>query len=392
MKKLLAFILMTVMLLTLFAGCNKDSDATAPTTPSSATDSNPTGENPTSPSAPDNTEPTTPSTPDSAQPSVPTAPEGKDTVTVYASVPSDWTTPYCWAWSGENNAFDAWPGVAMTENGEWYTIEVPNWVENVIISNNGTPQTQDLAVVMGDNTWIVVNSSAIGTAYDSNPSLSQSTEFQLESMLNSELDKLLSSMGGIIDTSAFERQIGQSKTGDDWDRVSTLKARHGDASITSAKLDQHEFIGAAVTVKQLMAEGWSYNGSNSNVGSHIIGLAYCYTPTGKMAEIGGLNNTNEPLPFLDCVVAGFEINYNMAPLYDPADVAQSYINGALITKDTTLTQFLSSVGCPSGIQITQFVKDGEYTGSSVFLTYDNLTAVFNTSEDTATLEKITLGL
>lgn len=280
----------------------------------------------------------------------------------------------------------------MTENGEWYTIEVPSWVENVIISNNGTPQTQDLAVVKGGNTWIVVNSSAIGTAYDSNPSLSQSTESQLETMLNSELDKLISSMGGIIDTSAFYCQIEQVQTGDKWSRYSFLKARHGDASITSAKLDQHEFIGTAVTVKLLMADGWSYNGSNSNVESKIIGVAYCYTPTGKIAEIGGLNNTNEPLPFLDCVVARFELNYNMALLYDPADVAQSYINGALITKDTTLTQFLASVGCPSKIQIAQNVNDGEYTGSIVFWEYDNLTAVFSITENTATLSRITLEL
>lgn len=92
-------------------------------------------------------------------------PEVKEVV-VYAKVPADWSAPYVYAWSGSgNNA--SWPGVAMTkgENGWWYA-KVPASVENVIISNKGTPQTVDLKLdkLMVD-VWVSVAAAGADGKY-----------------------------------------------------------------------------------------------------------------------------------------------------------------------------------------------------------------------------------
>ena len=80
-------------------------------------------------------------------------------ITVHAQVPADWSAPNCWAWSAPDgtNAFSAWPGEALTQYGNWYTIEVPGWINSVIINGNeGTVQTADLSVEAGKDIWVVV--------------------------------------------------------------------------------------------------------------------------------------------------------------------------------------------------------------------------------------------
>ena len=80
-------------------------------------------------------------------------------VTVYAKVPADWAAPCCWAWSAPDgtNAFTAWPGEPLSQDGDWYAIEVPGWINSVIINaNEGTVQTADLSVEAGKDVWIVV--------------------------------------------------------------------------------------------------------------------------------------------------------------------------------------------------------------------------------------------
>lgn len=80
-------------------------------------------------------------------------------ITVHAKVPSDWSGPCCWAWSAPDgtNAFTTWPGEALTQDGDWYTIEVPGWINSVIINaNEGTIQTSDLSVEAGKDVWVVV--------------------------------------------------------------------------------------------------------------------------------------------------------------------------------------------------------------------------------------------
>jgi len=80
-------------------------------------------------------------------------------ITVYASVPADWGTPNCWAWlsSPMQNAFSAWPGEAMSMADGYYAINVPSWVNYVIINGNGgSYQTADLPVEAGRDLWVVV--------------------------------------------------------------------------------------------------------------------------------------------------------------------------------------------------------------------------------------------
>lgn len=79
--------------------------------------------------------------------------------TATVSVPSDWGTPHCWAWSeaDKKDVFAAWPGQAMIQNGDYYTIELPAWVDSIVISNSdGTVQTVDLTVEPGKDFWAVV--------------------------------------------------------------------------------------------------------------------------------------------------------------------------------------------------------------------------------------------
>ena len=82
-----------------------------------------------------------------------------DDITVHAQVPADWADPCCWAWSAPDgtNAFTAWPGEALTKDGDWYTIQVSGWINSVIINGNaGSVQTTDLSVEAGKDIWIVV--------------------------------------------------------------------------------------------------------------------------------------------------------------------------------------------------------------------------------------------
>lgn len=75
-----------------------------------------------------------------------------DNITVHAMVPADWSAPSCWAWSAPDgtNAFANWPGEALTQEGDWYVLEIPGWINSIIINaNEGTVQTADLSVEAG---------------------------------------------------------------------------------------------------------------------------------------------------------------------------------------------------------------------------------------------------
>ena len=91
-------------------------------------------------------------------------------VTVHVQVPADWAEPCCWAWSAPDgtNAFAAWPGEALAQEGDWYTIQVPGWINSVIINaNGGTVQTTDLSVETGKELWITVqNAETAQVAYE----------------------------------------------------------------------------------------------------------------------------------------------------------------------------------------------------------------------------------
>ncbi len=94
---------------------------------------------------------------------VPDTPE-PGMVFVHASVPDNWKNPSAWAWSSDRNAFDAWPGEPMERDGDWYTVQVPDWADHFIVNaNEGSVQTEDLDIQPGKEVWITVNAS--GSTY-----------------------------------------------------------------------------------------------------------------------------------------------------------------------------------------------------------------------------------
>lgn len=87
-------------------------------------------------------------------------------ITVRVQAPADWANPCCWAWSAPDgtNAFASWPGEAFTLDGDWYTIQVPGWVNSIIVNGNeGSVQTSDLSVEVGKDIWIVVKDAENAT-------------------------------------------------------------------------------------------------------------------------------------------------------------------------------------------------------------------------------------
>ena len=99
-----------------------------------------------------------------------------DDITVYAQVPDDWSGPCCWAWSAPDgtNAFASWPGEPFAQDGEWYTIQVPGWVNSIIINGNeGSIQTTDLAIEPGKNLWITVQDAENATVSYEEPSAAE---------------------------------------------------------------------------------------------------------------------------------------------------------------------------------------------------------------------------
>lgn len=91
-------------------------------------------------------------------------------ITVRAMVPADWSDPCCWAWSAPDgtNAFASWPGEALIQDGDWYVLEVPGWINSIIINGNGgTVQTADLSIEAGKDLWIVVtDAETVSVTYE----------------------------------------------------------------------------------------------------------------------------------------------------------------------------------------------------------------------------------
>lgn len=58
--------------------------------------------------------------------------------------------------------------------GDWYTIEVPGWINSVIINaNEGSVQTADLSVEVGKDVWIVVSDAENATVSYEEPAGSE---------------------------------------------------------------------------------------------------------------------------------------------------------------------------------------------------------------------------
>lgn len=97
---------------------------------------------------------------------------GQKTVTARVRVPGNWAGPCCWAWSGKKgNAFDAWPGEALREEGSWYTVQFPAWVDEIVINaNGGAIQTCNQPVDQGVPFWMVVKDTRDIAVYYEEPS------------------------------------------------------------------------------------------------------------------------------------------------------------------------------------------------------------------------------
>ncbi|MCL2604861.1 MAG: starch-binding protein [Defluviitaleaceae bacterium] len=86
-----------------------------------------------------------------------------DIITLRAFVPEDWESPSVWAWTdGIGNAFRgaSWPGQEFTEKeGDWYVMQIPGWIENIIIAANGgsVQMRPDPEVEPGRDVWIIVS-------------------------------------------------------------------------------------------------------------------------------------------------------------------------------------------------------------------------------------------
>lgn len=130
-------------------------------------------------------------------------------ITVHAKVPADWTAPSCWAWSAPDgtNAFATWPGEKLTQNGDWYEIVVPGWINSVIINaNEGAVQTTDLSVETGKDLWIVVADPETATVtYEEPVDASAATVATDSATIESEFAS--------VETAPAEKPASDSNTG-----------------------------------------------------------------------------------------------------------------------------------------------------------------------------------
>ena len=87
-------------------------------------------------------------------------PEYVEKFVVHAQVDTSWENPCLWAWSAPDgtNAFDAWPGYAMKDDGDgWYSAKVPVWVNSIIVNGNeGSVQTADISIDPAE-LWVTVD-------------------------------------------------------------------------------------------------------------------------------------------------------------------------------------------------------------------------------------------
>jgi LPXTG-motif cell wall-anchored protein len=77
-------------------------------------------------------------------------------INVYVIIDSE-TAPMAWAWGEYGNAFEAWPGVAMTAEGDMWKIEVPKGTTGFIANNGNGTQTSDITIDGTKDCWITVS-------------------------------------------------------------------------------------------------------------------------------------------------------------------------------------------------------------------------------------------
>lgn len=96
-------------------------------------------------------------------------PQYVEKFTIHAKVPDSWESVNLWAWNKEGtNAFDAWPGEAMSaDDTGWYTAKAPVWVELIIVNGNeGSVQTEDIKIDPAEIWVTVADDNSFEISYD----------------------------------------------------------------------------------------------------------------------------------------------------------------------------------------------------------------------------------
>lgn len=119
----------------------------------------------------------------------------EEMIKVSVKVPSDWLLPCLWAWSAPDgtNLFANWPGQELTQEGDWYTYEIPAWVNSIIVNGNlGSVQTGDISIESMD-IWVEVEDADTYYLYYEEPAKEEAagtSEPNLEDMNSVEADNL----------------------------------------------------------------------------------------------------------------------------------------------------------------------------------------------------------
>lgn len=118
-------------------------------------------------------------------------PEYVEKFTVHAKVAESWSEPNLWAWSAPDgtNVFASWPGEPMTEEEEgWYTMQIPTWVNSLIVNaNGGEVQTEDLSVDAAEIWITVAEDGSFDFTYD-DPAKKEAENITVRVMVPSDWD------------------------------------------------------------------------------------------------------------------------------------------------------------------------------------------------------------
>ena len=204
------------------------------------------------------------------------------------------------------------------------------------------------------------------------PEDTQTSEEELERMLDEQKDSLLDAIGSVTDISVFSVKEGDIYINNNsGSKEYTLKANHGAAAISSIVVGGHEFAdGTYLGVSRFIEAGWSCTNLDHEVSSKFAAMMPCQDPDGKNVIIRGFNQTDGTIAFQDCIVTGVDVKYDGLK-FTATSAADMQINGSAVTRVDSLTKVIEKVGCPSEIYIEACFSNGAYSFSRVTATYYN---------------------
>ena len=112
-----------------------------------------------------------------------TPPPTTEMITVHAKVPTDWEAAYLYAWT--TSPYKAWPGAAMAQGTEgWWTVEIPEGMANIIVSDGNGTQTVDLQNEDADIVWVVLGEKNPDGKYEAAVTATKPSDFSDENAGN----------------------------------------------------------------------------------------------------------------------------------------------------------------------------------------------------------------